>query len=219
MADGEINRNGATIRIDDDGGVQVEPAEGQEVEYTGPDRGTDAIRDSVSTDDLETDTVSSNIDHQGNDVTNVGIVASSTTDGDTFMMERSFGFHFTSTSLGNWESGKTFEFEIDTSANTNVLVRVRLIRGTSQDDLAAAEKSFSMMIEGNELRNITSHDKLLSGIASGDISVEHVSFRTAAVKIDDSINDGTSNWSVVGEVISSRADVEIRNPAFVDGGV
>ena len=49
MADGEINRNGATIRIDDDGGVQVEPAEGQEVEYTGPDRGTDAIRDSVNT--------------------------------------------------------------------------------------------------------------------------------------------------------------------------
>ena len=52
MADGEINRNGATIRIDDDGGVQVEPAEGQEVEYTGPDRGTDAIRDSVNTKDL-----------------------------------------------------------------------------------------------------------------------------------------------------------------------
>ena len=52
MADGEINRNGATIRIDDDGGVQVEPAEGQEVEYTGPDRGTDAIRDSVSTGEL-----------------------------------------------------------------------------------------------------------------------------------------------------------------------
>ena len=49
MADGEINRNGATIRIDDDGGVQVEPADGQEVEYTGPDRGTDAIRDSVNT--------------------------------------------------------------------------------------------------------------------------------------------------------------------------
>ena len=49
MADGEINRNGATIRIDDDGGVQVEPAPGQEVEYTGPDRGTDAIRDSVNT--------------------------------------------------------------------------------------------------------------------------------------------------------------------------
>ena len=49
MADGEINRNGATIRIDDDGGVQVEPAEGQEVEYTGPDRGTDAIRESLST--------------------------------------------------------------------------------------------------------------------------------------------------------------------------
>ena len=52
MADGEINRNGATIRIDDDGGVQVEPAEGQEVEYTGPDRGTDAIRDSVNTDEV-----------------------------------------------------------------------------------------------------------------------------------------------------------------------
>ena len=51
MADGEINRNGATIRIDDDGGVQVEPAEGQEVEYTGPDRGTDAIRDSVNTEE------------------------------------------------------------------------------------------------------------------------------------------------------------------------
>ena len=55
MADGEINRNGATIRIDDDGGVQVEPAEGQEVEYTGPDRGTDAIRDSVNTGQLNTD--------------------------------------------------------------------------------------------------------------------------------------------------------------------
>ena len=53
MADGEINRNGATIRIDDDGGVQVEPAEGQEVEYTGPDRGTDAIRDSVNTDEIQ----------------------------------------------------------------------------------------------------------------------------------------------------------------------
>ena len=52
MADGEINRNGATIRIDDNGGVQVEPAEGQEVEYTGPDRGTDAIRDSVNTGDV-----------------------------------------------------------------------------------------------------------------------------------------------------------------------
>ena len=52
MADGEINRNGATIRIDDDGGVQVEPAEGQEVEYTGPDRGTDAIRDSVNTEQI-----------------------------------------------------------------------------------------------------------------------------------------------------------------------
>ena len=51
MADGEINRNGATIRIDDDGGVQVEPAEGQEVEYTGPDRGTDAIRESVETEE------------------------------------------------------------------------------------------------------------------------------------------------------------------------
>ena len=51
MADGEINRNGATIRIDDDGGVQVEPADGQEVEYTRPDRGTDAIRDSVNTDE------------------------------------------------------------------------------------------------------------------------------------------------------------------------
>ena len=55
MADGEINRNGATIRIDDDGGVQVEPAEGQEVEYTGPDRGTDAIRDSVNTDQIQRD--------------------------------------------------------------------------------------------------------------------------------------------------------------------
>ena len=54
MADGEINRNGATIRIDDNGGVQVEPAEGQEVEYTGPDRGTDAIRDSVNTEKLNT---------------------------------------------------------------------------------------------------------------------------------------------------------------------
>ena len=54
MADGEINRNGATIRIDDDGGVQVEPAEGQEVEYTGPDRGTDAIRDSVNADTTDT---------------------------------------------------------------------------------------------------------------------------------------------------------------------
>ena len=53
MADGEINRNGATIRIDDDGGVQVEPAEGQEVEYTGPDRGTDAIRDSVNTEEIQ----------------------------------------------------------------------------------------------------------------------------------------------------------------------
>ena len=52
MADGEINRNGATIRIDDDGGVQVEPADGQEVEYTGPDRGTDAIRESVNTESL-----------------------------------------------------------------------------------------------------------------------------------------------------------------------
>ena len=52
MADGEINRNGATIRIDDNGGVQVEPAEGQEVEYTGPDRGTDAIRDSLNTESL-----------------------------------------------------------------------------------------------------------------------------------------------------------------------
>ena len=52
MADGEINRNGATIRIDDNGGVQVEPAEGQEVEYTGPDRGTDAIRDSVNTEQV-----------------------------------------------------------------------------------------------------------------------------------------------------------------------
>ena len=51
MADGEINRNGATIRIDDDGGVQVEPAEGQEVEYTGPDRGTEAIRESLNTDE------------------------------------------------------------------------------------------------------------------------------------------------------------------------
>ena len=57
MADGEINRNGATIRIDDDGGVQVEPAEGQEVEYTGPDRGTDAIRDSVETDKISTDQI------------------------------------------------------------------------------------------------------------------------------------------------------------------
>ena len=47
MADGEINRNGATIRIDDDGGVQVEPAPGQEVEYTAPDLGTEAIRESV----------------------------------------------------------------------------------------------------------------------------------------------------------------------------
>ena len=55
MADGEINRNGATIRIDDNGGVQVEPAEGQEVEYTGPDRGTDAIRDSVNTDEATLD--------------------------------------------------------------------------------------------------------------------------------------------------------------------
>ena len=53
MADGEINRNGATIRIDDNGGVQVEPAEGQEVEYTGPDRGTDAIRDSVNTEEVK----------------------------------------------------------------------------------------------------------------------------------------------------------------------
>ena len=49
MADGEINRNGATIRIDDDGGVQVEPAPGQEVEYTAPDLGTEAIRESVNT--------------------------------------------------------------------------------------------------------------------------------------------------------------------------
>ena len=55
MADGEINRNDATIRIDDDGGVQVEPADGQEVEYTGPDRGTDAIRDSVNTESLGID--------------------------------------------------------------------------------------------------------------------------------------------------------------------
>ena len=54
MADGEINRNGATIRIDDDGGVQVEPAEGQEVEYTGPDRGTDAIRDLVEAEETDT---------------------------------------------------------------------------------------------------------------------------------------------------------------------
>ncbi|UBF23476.1 hypothetical protein HRTV-28_gp38 [Halorubrum tailed virus 28] len=55
MADGEINRNGATIRIDDNGGVQVEPAPGQEIEYTGTDRGTEAIRDSVSTDALSSD--------------------------------------------------------------------------------------------------------------------------------------------------------------------
>ena len=60
MADGEINRNGATIRIDDDGGVQVEPAEGQEVEYTGPDRGTDAIRDSVNTEELDSDRIVEN---------------------------------------------------------------------------------------------------------------------------------------------------------------
>ena len=53
MADGEINRNGATIRIDDDGGVQVEPAPGQEVEYTAPDLGTEAIRESVNTESLE----------------------------------------------------------------------------------------------------------------------------------------------------------------------
>ena len=62
MADGEINRNGATIRIDDDGGVQVEPAEGQEVEYTGPDRGTDAIRDSINTGGVDIDEFSQGYD-------------------------------------------------------------------------------------------------------------------------------------------------------------
>lgn len=51
MADGEINRNGATIRIDDNGGVQVEPATGEGVEFTGPDTGGDATRDSVNTDE------------------------------------------------------------------------------------------------------------------------------------------------------------------------
>ena len=68
MADGEINRNGATIRIDDDGGVQVEPAEGQEVEYTGPDRGTDAIRDSVNTDSAKIErTINSSLEQNLSD--------------------------------------------------------------------------------------------------------------------------------------------------------
>lgn len=58
VEDGEIERNGTVIRIDDTGSVQIDLAAGETVEFTGDDTGTNATRTSYTGDALTIDGVS-----------------------------------------------------------------------------------------------------------------------------------------------------------------